>query len=135
MELSDTKTGYREMHDPDNPDQELIHICPTKAQRILNPIIDWTDDDVWEFIRKYKVRYCELYDQGYKRLGCIACPMGTHQQQELERYPKYRQNYIKAFQRMLDNYNKPAKWKTGEDVMDWWLGKATDTKQTLLEKE
>lgn len=127
LETGDTKTGKRERIDPDNPDQELIHICQSKAQRILNPIIDWTDNEVWEFIKEFNIPYCELYDRGYKRLGCIGCPMNPQQQQqELERYPKYKEAYIRAFDRMLKNNRDKVKnstWKTGEDVMTWWISK------------
>jgi phosphoadenosine phosphosulfate reductase len=44
---------------------------------------------------------------------------------EFERYPKYYDAYLRAFQRMLDKRiadGKPVTtWKTGQDVMDWWL--------------
>lgn len=124
VELGDTKTGERERLDPDNPDQQMIHMCQTKAQRILNPIIDWGDGDVWEFIKEYDIPYCGLYDQGETRLGCIGCPMNPQQQQQqLKRYPKYKQAYLRAFQKMLDAYtdSEPI-WKTAEEVMEWWLG-------------
>lgn len=123
LEVSDYKTTIRERVDPDNPDQEMIHICQTKAQRILNPIIDWSDDEVWEFIKQNNIRYCELYDQGCKRLGCIGCPM-ANQKEEFERYPKIKQAYIHAFDKMLAERKKAglkSEWKTGEDVMSWWL--------------
>lgn len=117
-------------YDPDNPDQEVMHICQMKAKRILNPIIDWEDDDVWEFIKTNKLRYCKLYDEGYTRLGCIGCPMSTHKVEELERYPKYRRAYIRAFQKMLEERKAAGleckneeykEWKTGEDVFEWWI--------------
>lgn len=89
--------------DPDNPDQELIHICQTYARRTLNPIFDWSTEEVWEFIHHYNIPYCKLYDQGYKRLGCIGCPMaGKHRVEEFERYPKYKKAYTSAFQRMIE---------------------------------
>ena len=127
LELSDgTKTGRRLQEDPDNPENAIMaRFCPTKGKHILNPIIDWEDSDVWEFIRKYDVPYCTLYDQGYKRLGCIGCPMSTKQAEELERYPKYRRAYLRAFEKMLqerEESGKATKWKTPEDVMDWWIG-------------
>lgn len=56
----------------------MVRICPTKGKHIINPIIDWEEDDVWEFIKAYDVPYCTLYDKGYKRLGCIGCPMSTN---------------------------------------------------------
>jgi phosphoadenosine phosphosulfate reductase len=69
----------------------------------VNPIINWTDSDVWEFIRKYNVPYCELYDRGYTRLGCIGCPMSTKAGEELAAYPKIREAYLRAFARMIEN--------------------------------
>lgn len=109
--------------DPDNPDNEkLMRICPTKGKHIVNPIIDWTDEDVWEFIHTYKVPYCNLYDKGYKRLGCIGCPMSTTRAKELEAYPKFKKAYLSAFGRMLKEINGTT-WKTPEDVYKWWTRK------------
>lgn len=101
----------------------MVEQCYKLTKTVLNPIIDWTDAEVWEFIHEYNVPYCELYDQGYKRLGCIGCPMSSRQAEELERWPKYKMAYIKAFQRMIDKYDDKRKteWKTGEDVMAWWV--------------
>ena len=48
--------------------------------------------------------------------------MNTAAAAELQKYPKFRDNYIRAFDRMLKNMNGSQTWKTGEDVMDWWLG-------------
>lgn len=115
----------RTLEDPDNPKNEkLLRICPTKGKHIVNPIIDWTDEDVWEFIHKFDVPYCKLYDEGYTRLGCIGCPMSTHATEELERYPKYKENYLKAFDRMLEQRRgkgKKTTWENPEEVMRWWL--------------
>lgn len=128
LELGDHhgKQKKREWIAPDNPSQELIHICMTKKQRILNPIIDWDDGEVWEFIREYNVPYCKLYDEGFKRLGCIGCPMGDakNQKKEFERWPKFRTAYIKAFERMIKQRSETGSetdWETGEEVMRWWL--------------
>ena len=119
-----TKNGWRTCVDPDNPDNaKTARFCPTKGKHILNPIIDWEDSDVWEFIKKYDVPYCRLYDEGYKRLGCIGCPMSTKQAEELEKYPKYKRAYLRAFQKMLENLDgEQTTWRTPEDVMTWWIG-------------
>lgn len=124
IELAEKKSQHTEKYDPDNPNQELIHLCQTHARRMLNPIIDWSDEDVWEFIRRYEVPYCELYDQGYKRLGCVGCPMSTHRAEDLEKYPKFKQAYIRAFDRMLKDMEKDMEddtWGTGDDVYQWWI--------------
>lgn len=129
LELSNgTKTGYRDRVDPDNPDNEkMARFCPTKGKHILNPIIDWEDGDVWEFIHKYDVPYCSLYDQGHTRLGCIGCPLTSSsvQAEALERYPAFKRAYLRAFGKMLEERikdGKPTKWKRPEEVMEWWIG-------------
>lgn len=50
-------------------DRKLFEACMQKGKRLVNPIIDWSDEDVWEYIRSRNINYCSLYDQGYKRLG------------------------------------------------------------------
>lgn len=107
--------------------RRTIESCFRRQKTVLNPIIDWEDEDVWEFIHKFNIPYCHLYDEGYKRLGCIGCPMSTAAAAELDKYPKYKANYLKAFRRMLDRYTEPTSWKDEEEVMNWWLGKKTDT--------
>jgi phosphoadenosine phosphosulfate reductase len=39
----------------------------------FNPLADWTDDQVWEYLRAYAVPYNALYDQGYRSIGCAPC--------------------------------------------------------------
>lgn len=87
--------------DPDNMDEDMVRYCMNSKGFILNPIIDWTDDEVWEFIHRYNIPYCELYDKGWKRLGCIGCPMSAHRKEELDAYPKFKEAYLRAFDRMI----------------------------------
>lgn len=101
LEVQDHKD--RTKLDPDNMDDDMVRYCMQSKGFILNPIIDWDDEDVWEFIHRYNIPYCELYDKGFKRLGCIGCPMSAHRKEELEMYPKFREAYIRAFDRMIEN--------------------------------
>lgn len=89
--------------DPDNMDEDMVRYCMNSKGFILNPIIDWTDDEVWEFIHRYNIPYCELYDKGWKRLGCIGCPMSAHRKEDLDAYPKFKEAYLRAFDRMIRN--------------------------------
>ena len=41
-----------------------------------NPMMIWTDEDVWEYIRRYELPYSRIYDMGYPRTGCIFCMYG-----------------------------------------------------------
>jgi len=39
----------------------------------FNPLAAWTETDVWDYIRKQRVPYNRLYDQGYRSIGCAPC--------------------------------------------------------------
>ena len=39
----------------------------------INPILDWTTDQVWDYIRKNDVPYNKLHDMGYPSIGCAPC--------------------------------------------------------------
>lgn len=125
LELAEKKSYRMENYDPDNPKQDTIHNCVKYARRHLNPIIDWTNVEVWEFIKEYDVPYCKLYDEGFTRLGCIGCPMATNREAEFERWPTYRRAYLKAFEKLLavlrEADGKNLTWKDADDVMSWWL--------------
>lgn len=139
LELAEKKSYRVTNYDPDNPDQQMIHICHKMARRHLNPIIDWTTEEVWEFIRAYDVPYCKLYDEGFKRLGCIGCPMaGKGRIKEFERWPKFERAYRRAFDRMIEKRVKVGKtdvegyeeaWRSGADAFNWWMKKWNNEKE------
>ena len=111
-------------NDENDESRRAVENCYRTRKTLVNPIIDWSDDEVWEFIKEYKLPYCKLYDEGWKRLGCIGCPM-ANQGVEFKRWPKYEQMYIKAFQRMIDKRKEdglPTEWNTGQECFDWWVG-------------
>lgn len=70
-----------------------------KDKILLNPIIEWTERDVWEFLNKVvEVPHCELYDQGWTRIGCICCPMASLKStiRDEQRWPHVKENWIRA---------------------------------------
>lgn len=111
----------------DNADsRDAMEMCYRTRKTLINPIVDWDDDDVWEFIHKYNIPYCKLYDEGYKRLGCIGCPMSptNHRLSEFERYPKFKRQYLKAFEKMLNRIKEAGlatTWESADDVFSWWI--------------
>jgi phosphoadenosine phosphosulfate reductase len=126
-----TKAQKKILFEDNDEDRRQLEHCIPKQKYIVNPIIDFTDEDVWQFIREENLPYCKLYDQGWKRLGCIGCPMagGKKQQEEFAKYPKFRDAYIRAFDRMLVKRKErglETKWQTGQEVYDWWVGNQYD---------
>ena len=83
-----------------NADQEQTLGCiHGKESLLISPIIHWTERDVWEFLNQVvQVAHCELYDEGWRRLGCICCPMSSvkHRRMEELRWPHVKRNWIKA---------------------------------------
>jgi len=65
----------------------------------LCPILYWTDADVWEYIHGRNLSYCELYDQGFKRLGCVGCPLAGQKTQaaEFRRWPGLKRAWKRLF--------------------------------------
>lgn len=106
--------------------RRMNELCMQQNKMVVNPIIDWTHRDVWEYINSEKIETCELYQCGYDRVGCIGCPMaGKKRKREFEDFPEYKKLYIHAFERMLKERERRGKentWKTGEDVFAWWIG-------------
>ena len=43
----------------------------------VNPLADWTEEEVWDYVRANDVPYHPLYDQGYTSIGCAPCTRAT----------------------------------------------------------
>ena len=112
------------------------------------PIVYWTDTDVWAFIRGRNLPYCGLYDEGFKRLGCIGCPMAgkAGQDREFTRWPKYEAMWKRAVFRFYDRWhgipNRKGEPRYFEDfgsaqgLWDWWRsGKASEGEADCIYEE
>lgn len=103
----------------------MMESCQMKGTRTVNPIIDWKDTDVLDYCSAEEIAMNPLYACGWKRVGCIGCPMaGKHRYVQFKRYPKIKSAYVRAFDRMLAERQKrglPCDWQTGDDVMHWWM--------------
>ena len=105
---------------------------------MVNPIIDWEDEEVWEFLHYYGCESNPLYQCGQKRIGCIGCPLQGFKgmKDDFLLYPKYRAAYVRAFDKMViareqAGLTNNGSWRDGESVMRWWVG--DDPNQMTLE--
>lgn len=94
---------------------------------------------MWQFIHSRNLPYCSLYDEGFKRLGCIGCPLAGSAglQREFERWPRYEAMWKRAVFRFYDKWhgvpNRQGEPRYFEDfgsaqgLWDWWRsGKASE---------
>ena len=126
MELMHKDPAKRIILMGDNDEKrQLFETCNLKSKMTVNPIVDWSDDDVWDYTHSEHLPVNPLYCEGHKLVGCIGCPMaGGGRQHEFMRWPKYEELYVAAFERMLEARRakgKPCDWQTGRDVFRWWM--------------
>ncbi len=107
-----------------------------KCKKIIHIIFEWTDKDVWDFIRLYELPYCCLYDQGYSRIGCIGCPMSSYKStlRDFENYPIMKRNIINSIATRRLIRNDYPRFDSAEDIFNWWISKQTVIKW-LSDKE
>jgi phosphoadenosine phosphosulfate reductase len=93
---------------------------------IVSPLFHWSTADVWTYIRQNNVPYCDLYDQGFARLGCVGCPMASKRRQELDRWPFIRTQWRRAMRTWWDTNGQFANGKLAntfsnfEDLWTWY---------------
>lgn len=105
--------------------RRLFETCQMKGERVCNPIIDWSERDVWDYLTEQKVKINPLYCEGWKRVGCVGCPMASKARYaEFAMFPKYKELYIWTFDRMIKVRNDEGlqtEWQNGTDVFHWWM--------------
>lgn len=94
-----------------------------KDKILVSPIIYWTERDVWELLNANGIPHCELYDEGYTRIGCICCPMSQYRQKikEIKRWPHVKRNWLKTIQWLIDNGYLNYNFKDPEMGFNWWI--------------
>ena len=104
------------------------------------PIFDWTESDVWEYLNGKGLPHCSLYDEGFRRIGCVCCPLATqHMRSDAERWPKTAAilyvGHLKNWQKAIINdgktktgrFYKMLEWGNPRAAFDNWL----DTGMTI----
>lgn len=109
-------------------DRQTFEACKLKGKRVVNPIVDWLDEDIWDYCGVERLSMNPLYSCGFSRVGCIGCPMAGKRGREFgfATFPTFRVSYIRAFDRMLEERKRRGKpsfngWDTGVDVFHRWM--------------
>lgn len=123
-------TGVRWEESARRARRGMVESCYRHGKhRLIHPIIDWSSEDVWEYLAERGLPHCSLYDEGFTRIGCVMCPCASEKKVRADaaRWPHiaevYRRACIRAFDIMKakGKREESVKWKSGEDMYQWWL--------------
>lgn len=67
------------------------------------PISFWKEQDIWEYIKEFKVPYSKIYDMGYKRTGCMFCMFGVHLEKGDNRFQMMAKTHPKTYEYCINN--------------------------------
>jgi phosphoadenosine phosphosulfate reductase len=104
--------------------EKMVTCVGGKDKILVSPILHWTSRDVWEFLNSNGIPHCSLYDKGYKRIGCILCPMSGHKQKvrEIRDFPYVKTNWIKAIEWLRENkWTDTSLSEDSEMAFNWWI--------------
>jgi len=105
-------------------ERKIAEHCEMGKKTAINPIIKFSDTEIWNIIDTHHIKLNQMYAKGYERVGCIGCPMASKQMKlkEFSDYPIFKERYIRAFGEMLKKLDgKQRKWNTAEEVFEWWI--------------
>ena len=121
-------TGVRHAESVRRSKRKLIEPCrQPNGKQFIHPIIDWSDDEVWEYIKTYNVPYCSLYDEGFKRIGCVCCPFSSEKKkrQDIKRWQNIYKNQWRAGAELaMERRKREGKkllFNTVDEQMEFWL--------------
>ena len=113
---------------------EMCRVYSAKEKvKVYLPILEWTDQDVEEFIKERNIKCHPLYYRGgqfdvTKRLGCVGCPLQSRKKriQEFKDNPKMLKAWIRAGQKRYtsekyQNGKAKHKFKDAFEVMGYML--------------
>jgi len=114
-------TGIRKAESLKRSQRTMFEISrDDKTKKMIHLILEWSNNNVWHYIKDRNLAYPTLYDEGWKRIGCIGCPSANRKQQFL-RYPNFKKAYIEAIRRAM--LTKPDKFfgSNAEMYFDHWM--------------
>jgi phosphoadenosine phosphosulfate reductase len=70
-------TGQRREQAATRADLKIQERDAARGIAKFNPLADWSEGEVWEYVRGRDVPYNALHDQGYRSIGCAPCTRPT----------------------------------------------------------
>jgi phosphoadenosine phosphosulfate reductase len=104
---------------------------PLVPVRQINPILDWTDGDIWEYIKNNNLPVNPLYEH-FNRVGCWCCPFRTD-----DEWMKVKQLYpekARKFEQVLSDFGRKVGVENLEQFVDkrGWIRWATPLRKVSV---
>jgi len=85
----------------------LNHCCNAfdNKKPVSMPLSFWLEEDIWEYIHRFNIPYCRIYDMGYIRTGCIFCMFGVHLEPEPNRFQRLQKTHPKLWRYCMKEWS------------------------------
>lgn len=115
-------TGVRWEESTKRAGRQMFSRCDRYGKWQFNPIIDWLESDVWDYIRERELPYCSLYDEGFHRVGCVCCPLQTSygMARDIARWPNIAARWRKACDYVYTCNDRAEKHESADALWHWW---------------
>ena len=91
------------------------------------PMGFWLEEDVWDYLEQFNVPYSTIYNQGYKRTGCVFCGFGCHLETEPNRFQMLHKTHPKLWDYCMNNLGM-------QEVLDY-IGVPSEEHQLMFDFE
>ncbi len=121
-------SGIQRFHFDNTDDVKQTGACYTNSYFYVNPLAYWSNDYLWDYIESERIEVNPLYGKGFRRVGCIGCPMAStcERKREFALYPKFEKRFIKLADdiiqyRIFKSLPNRFGFKTGAEYFNMWL--------------
>jgi phosphoadenosine phosphosulfate reductase len=124
--LGNIAIGIRWQESTRRSHRSIVSTCNRRpGQFILSPIIDWTEQDVWSYIHDNSLESCSLYREGWRRVGCVLCPLVKVHEAEMARWPKIIDLWVQANHYVFEARKTMGRLRFPDEATQWrwWLSR------------
>jgi phosphoadenosine phosphosulfate reductase len=115
--------GERREESPARKKQPMVGLHKRSRRVFIRPLANWDSEFLWDFIRSEKLPYPNLYDDGFKRLGCVGCPLigRADKEKEFARWPNIAQRWREAAKYCYDLKAPWDSFKNFQEYYECWM--------------
>ncbi len=95
---------------------------------VVRPLLHWTRNQERKYLRDKGIEWCDLYNKGFQRLGCILCPMASPEEKRLQSsyWPKIALAWEHSFERLYNNRvssgnDSVKRWNSAHEMFNWYI--------------